>query len=149
MADHVRLDAIDHEILVLLQRDARRTIADIAERVNLSPAPVKRRIDRMERAGVIAGYTALVDHSHLGSGVEAMIELRFAGHVSIEDMYAVAQRIDEIEEISTVAGDPDAVLRVRVDSVEHLQQVIDELRRTGLVTGTKTMMVLGTWRRTQ
>ncbi|MEA2177576.1 MAG: Lrp/AsnC family transcriptional regulator, leucine-responsive regulatory protein, partial [Solirubrobacteraceae bacterium] len=57
------LDAVDHEILGLLSEDARRTLSDIGERVALSAPAVKRRIDRLERLGVITGYTAVLDHT--------------------------------------------------------------------------------------
>jgi Lrp/AsnC family leucine-responsive transcriptional regulator len=75
MAGSEDLDDIDHAILGLLRDDARRTVKDIAERVNLSPAPVKRRIDRLERIGVIAGYTLVLDHSKVGPSIEAFTEL--------------------------------------------------------------------------
>ena len=60
------LDATDHEILALLREDARRTLSDIASRVTLSTAAVKRRIDRLQELGVILGYTVQLDHAKLG-----------------------------------------------------------------------------------
>jgi Lrp/AsnC family transcriptional regulator, leucine-responsive regulatory protein len=59
----------------------------------------------------------------------------------------LATRIPEVMEVFTIAGDPDALVRLRVRSVDHLREVIDQLRRSGAVIGTKTLMVLGTWRR--
>ena len=53
VATNIKLDDLDQRIIDLLRDDARRTITDIATRVNLSPAPVKRRIDRLEQLGVI------------------------------------------------------------------------------------------------
>jgi Lrp/AsnC family transcriptional regulator, leucine-responsive regulatory protein len=47
----------------------------------------------------------------------------------------------------TIAGDPDALLRLRVDSVEHLQDVVNRMRKTGRIVGTKTLIVLGEWNR--
>jgi len=70
MDDATTLDRTDHEILVLLEENARRTMGDIAERVSLSTSAVKRRIDRMERAGVISGYTVVVDHAKLGRPIQ-------------------------------------------------------------------------------
>ncbi|BBJ45602.1 hypothetical protein SSPO_083200 [Streptomyces antimycoticus] len=52
-----------------------------------------------------------------------------------------------MQAVFTIAGDPDALVNVRVRDIEHLQQVIDALRRVGQVTGTKTLMVLGSWTR--
>jgi Lrp/AsnC family leucine-responsive transcriptional regulator len=138
------LDDIDLEIIALLRSDARRTFADIGERVTLSAPAVKRRVDRLERDGVITGYTALVDHGRLGQPLQAFTELRFAGNSRVEEIAAIADDIPEVQTVFTTAGDPDALAWIRVRDVEDLKRVIDLLRRSGRVTGTKTMMVLGT-----
>ena len=70
------IDDTDRAILALLRENARRTVADIATRVNLSPAPVKRRIERLERLGVIVGYTVVTDETKLEGAVEAFTELQ-------------------------------------------------------------------------
>jgi len=145
MATHVILDEIDERIIELLREDARRTLTDIGARVNLSPAPVKRRIDRLERLGVITGYTVTVDHALIGPTIEAFTELRFAGDADIDEILGAVEQIPEIREVFTMAGDPDALLRIRVSDVEHLKTVVNQLRRTGRVTGTKTLMVLDRW----
>ena len=115
--------------------------------MNLSPAPVKRRIDRLEQLGVITGYTVSVDHALIGPSIEAFTELRFAGDADIDEILGAVERIPEIREVFTMAGDPDALLRIRVNDVEHLKAVVNQLRRTGRVTGTKTLMVLDRWSR--
>ncbi len=138
------LDATDAEIIELLRHDARRTFADIAERVSLSAPAVKRRVDRLERDGVITGYTVLVDHSKLGQPLQAFTELRFAGNSPVDEIAGIGGDIPEVQTIFTTAGDPDALAWIRVKDVEDLKRVIDLLRRSGRVTGTKTLMVLGT-----
>jgi Lrp/AsnC family transcriptional regulator, leucine-responsive regulatory protein len=138
------VDATDLEIIELLRGDARRTLADIAGRVSLSSAAVKRRIDRLERDGVITGYTVLVDHAKLGQPLQAFTELRFAGNSPVDQIAAIADGIPEVQTVFTTAGDPDALAWIRVRDVEDLKRVIDLLRRSGRVTGTKTLMVLGT-----
>lgn len=143
----IKLDGIDQQILDLLQEDGRRTIADIAERVNLSAAPVKRRIDRLEADGVIVGYTAVLSPAALGRRVHAYVELRFSGETDVDHILRIAQGIDAVEQVSMIAGDPDALVELIVESVSDLQVVINELRRSGGVIGTKTLMVLGSWRR--
>lgn len=147
MAASDPIDSVDRAILDLLVEDGRRTVTDIAERINMSPSPVKRRIDRLERLGVIAGYTTLVDHSRLGANFEAFVELRFAGDTAVEKITGAATSVPEVIEVFTIAGDPDALVRVRVDNVEHLRHVINQMRQGGQVIGTKTLMVLGAWRR--
>jgi Lrp/AsnC family transcriptional regulator, leucine-responsive regulatory protein len=144
VAEHVpELDATDLEIVELLREDARRTLADVGERVSLSAPAVKRRVDRLERDGVILGYTALVDHALLGRPLQAFTELRFAGNLPVDQIAGIAQDIPEVQTIFTTAGDPDALAWIRVRDVDDLKRVIDLLRRSGRVTGTKTLMVLG------
>jgi Lrp/AsnC family transcriptional regulator, leucine-responsive regulatory protein len=144
MTGEAELDAIDREIIDLLREDARRTFADIATRVSLSAPAVKRRVDRLERDRVIAGYTVLVDHGKLGQPLQAFTELRFAGNARVDEIAGIAGDIPEVQTIFTTAGDPDALAWIRVRDVEDLKRVIDLLRRSGRVTGTKTLMVLGT-----
>jgi Lrp/AsnC family leucine-responsive transcriptional regulator len=141
------LDAVDHEILGLLSEDARRTLSDIGERVALSAPAVKRRIDRLERLGVITGYTAVLDHTKLGRPLQAFCELRFAGTTKVADIAGIAAGLAEVEAVFTTAGDPDALVLIRVRDVADLTRVIDLLRRSGRVTGTKTLMVLDVWAR--
>jgi Lrp/AsnC family transcriptional regulator, leucine-responsive regulatory protein len=142
------VDAIDLRILGLLQKNARSTFGEIAKEVGLSAPAVKRRVDKLEQSGVIRGYTTLVDHSHLGQSVEAFAELRFAGSTRVDDIEDIALDVPEIQAIFTVAGDPDALAWIRVSDVQNLKRVIDRLRSSGKVTGTKTMMVLSSSVRT-
>ncbi|MEU5848702.1 Lrp/AsnC family transcriptional regulator [Saccharopolyspora shandongensis] len=146
MADPT-LDATDHEILALLREDARRTLSDIASRVTLSTAAVKRRIDRLEEAGVIRGYTVQVDHAKLGWAVEAFIELRFLGTSGVDEIIQTTTRMPEAQAVFTIAGDPDALVWLRVRDMAHLQRTIDEIRRSHRVTSTKTLIALDSWER--
>ena len=123
------VDEVDRHIISLLVENGRRSVLDIAERVQLTPAPVKRRIDRLERLGVIAGYTTVIDQSRLDGGLEAFTELRFAGNTDVDSIKKAAASLPEVIEVFTVAGDPDALIRIRADNVHHLQQVVDGLRK--------------------
>jgi DNA-binding Lrp family transcriptional regulator len=141
------LDPTDRAIVRLLEQDARRTLADIGASVSLSAPAVKRRIDRLESLGVITGYTVRVDHAKLGRPLQAFVELRFSGTTTVDEITATAADTAEVAAVFTTAGDPDALVWLRVQDVAHLKQAIDRLRRSGRVTGTKTLMVLGTWSR--
>jgi Lrp/AsnC family leucine-responsive transcriptional regulator len=141
------LDDIDRRILDLLRENARRTVADIAEHVSLSPAPVRRRIDRLETLGVITGYTVVVDDAKLGQRLEAFTELRFAGNASLEEISSTVSRLPEVRTLFMTAGDPDALVWLSVTDLTDLKRVVDTLRRTRPVIGTKTLMVLDSWTR--
>lgn len=142
----IKPDRIDHEIVALLTANARRSLVDIATRVSLSTPAVKRRIDRLEAEGIITGYTTNVDDTRLGLPLEAFIEVRFLGSAHVDDLASTVAGIESVRAAWTVAGDPDMLVRVRVESVSQLQDVVNDLRKTGQVTGTKTMVVLDAWR---
>jgi Lrp/AsnC family leucine-responsive transcriptional regulator len=141
------LDAIDERILEILLEDGRRSASEIGRSVNLSPAAAKRRIDRLEQLGIILGYRAVVDHARIGATIEAFAELRFDGATQVDDIDNAFSDLPELVEAFTIAGDPDALVRVRVRDLDHLKRVIDRIRRSGRVTGTKTLIVLGSSRR--
>ncbi len=65
-----------------------------------------------------------------------------AGNTDVDSIKSAAASLPEVIELFTVAGDPDALLRIRADNVHHLQRVVDSLRRTTQVIGTKTLIVL-------
>ncbi len=140
------IDETDRQILALLRRDGRMPVSDIARAVGLSPAPVSRRIERLERTGVIRGYTALVDDRATGT-LEAFTEVRLTGSTETDEINELVRAIPEVEAFYTIAGDPDALLRMRVRDVDHLQRVVNALRRTGKLTGSKTLIVMHGWNR--
>lgn len=142
----VTLDETDRKIIELLRQDGRASVAEIARKVSLSPAPVGRRIERLEDAGVIRGYTALID-DHLSGSVEAFTEIRLEGSVETGEIAAILKDLPEIESFYTIAGDPDALVRIRVEDVDHLQRVVNAMRRTGRLTATKTLIVMASWNR--
>jgi Lrp/AsnC family transcriptional regulator, leucine-responsive regulatory protein len=134
---------VDRGIIEHLQRNARATFGEIGRQVGLSAPAVKRRVDRLEERGVILGYRVVVDHSKLDRPLEAFTELRFTGDARVDEIAAIGDGIDEVEAVFTMAGDPDALVWLRVRDVHDLKRVVDRLRGTGHVAGTKTMMVLG------
>lgn len=141
------LDDVDRHILALLRADARRSVRDIARRVALTAAPVKRRIDRLESSGVIQGYTVRVDATKVGADLEAVVELRVAGNTDLAAIVAFAADIPEVHEVLTIAGDPDALVRVAAQNIPDLQRIVNLLRTGGPVTGTRTLVVLDMWDR--
>ncbi|BBJ47105.1 hypothetical protein SSPO_098230 [Streptomyces antimycoticus] len=94
-----------------MRADGRRTVRDIARLVQLSPAPVRRRITRLEESGVITGYTITTDQAKLGQGLQAVTELRFTGDTDIHDIVEFASTLPEVDEVLTLTGDVDALVR--------------------------------------
>lgn len=141
------LDEIDHRVLQLLRQDGRRTFSEMAEQIGLSVAAVKRRVDRLKDLGVITGFGVQIDYGKLGWGIEAFTELKYQGTTPVSEIFRTAADVPEVQAVYTTAGDPDALIHIRARDVGHLQQVIDRMRRAGDVTGTKTLLVLGSWSR--
>ncbi len=142
----VQIDEIDRRLLELLRRNARLPLSELARRVNLSHAPVSRRIERLERAGVIKGYVTVIDDQAAGD-LYAFTEIRLTGDTETGVLEAALREMDEVQNFFTVAGDPDVLVRLRVRNVDHLQRVVNTIRRTGKATGTKTMIVMYDWTR--
>jgi DNA-binding Lrp family transcriptional regulator len=140
------LDGVDEAILELLVADGRRSASEVGRLVGLSPAAAKRRIDRLEERGIITGYTATLDHQKLGSEIEAFAEVRFQASTQVGQIDEAFTGLPELVESFTIAGDPDALVRLRVTDLDHLKRVIDKMRRGGRIASTKTLIVLGTRR---
>lgn len=140
------LDDVDRQILAILRRNGRTPVTEIARAVRLSPAPVARRIERMETDGVIRGYCAIVD-DQLSGALEAFTEIRLAGATETSELQEILKDLPEVQSFYTIAGDPDALVRLRVDDADHLQRVVNWIRRTGKVASTKTLIVLYDWER--
>jgi len=108
------LDRIDRQLLQALQQDARLTIAELAERVALSPSPCWRRVKRLEEAGLIQGYQARLSAERLGYGVTAFVSVMVGSH-SQESARAFEARVTEIPEViacHNISGRYDFLLEV-------------------------------------
>jgi Lrp/AsnC family transcriptional regulator, leucine-responsive regulatory protein len=139
------LDAMDRKILALLRENGRRTLADIGSQVALSVAAVKRRVARLERDGVIRGYTARIDTGQLSDSIEVMMEVYCADRTSPGDIHPTFEHLEEVVTASTVGGEADVLVRLRVNGVKHLEEVVEQIRRDPNVVRTRTMLVLSTF----
>ena len=140
------LDDIDRRILELLGENARQSATAISSHVALTPGAVRRRIAKLDEEGVIARYTVVLDHDKVGPSVEAYVELSFSGSADVQAILEEAVSWPEVREASTLAGDPDALVRLRVDDADHLRDTVIKLRQLKHVTGSKTLFALGRMR---
>jgi DNA-binding Lrp family transcriptional regulator len=140
----VELDRIDQQIVALLRENARRSFQDIGSRVALSAPAVKRRVDRLEAAGVIRGYSAVVDHVALGWTTHALVSLFAEGRMSASDILAAAGRHPEVAAAHTIAGEASAILHVHARDTEHLEQALERIRDEPGITRTQSQVVLST-----
>jgi DNA-binding Lrp family transcriptional regulator len=138
------VDAVDRQIVALLREDARRSYLDVGRHVHLSAPAVKRRVDRLERDGVILGYTTIVDPQAFGWHAEAFVDLYCEGNVTGEAIKRAVQSEPGVVSAHTVAGEASALLHVQAEDTKALEQVLERIRAARGVTRTVTEVVLST-----
>jgi Lrp/AsnC family leucine-responsive transcriptional regulator len=119
------LDRIDRQILEILQRDGRITNQALSEKVALSPRACLERVRRLERAGIISGYMALIEPRKLGGLLTIIVEVSLreqsqATHARFEQRMRAC---DEVIECFLVSGSCDYVLRLACRSLDHYREL--------------------------
>ncbi|MFB9631860.1 Lrp/AsnC family transcriptional regulator [Nonomuraea helvata] len=136
------MDAADRTILRQLTSNGRTSLEVLARATNLAPSSVKRRMDRLERSGVIRGYTVLLAPDAFGNRLEVLMEITAVEGTQRGPLTDALAAQPEIVRAWTVTGDADALALVRVSDVSHLEQVIVRLQQTGSVARTRTQLLL-------
>ncbi|HEX8700948.1 MAG TPA: Lrp/AsnC family transcriptional regulator [Myxococcaceae bacterium] len=137
------MDALDHNILDLLQRDGRATQLEISRAVGLSQPAVAERIRKLEERGVITSYTARVDAKKLGKDITAFIGVTIEHPKYFEGFAKKVMAMPEILEAHRVAGQDSYILKVKTSNTRTLDQLLVETLRTiAGVTKTNTTIVL-------
>jgi len=131
----MHLDDIDWDILDALQQEGRIGYRELGRRVGLSAPAVAARIRKMEAAGIIAGYQAVIDPERLGLRVQAFVQLSVAaGHGADEAVMETAEGIPEILDVYRVTGQETYLIRVVVPVVHDLERVLRPLWDYGETT---------------
>jgi Lrp/AsnC family leucine-responsive transcriptional regulator len=133
VTDHGLLDAVNLRLIGELQGDARLSVAELGRRIALSGPAVAERLRRLEEAGVIAGYQAVVDPRALGYGFGVVIRIRPAG-TKLALVAEIVRATPEVVECHRVTGDDCFIAIAYVRDVEHLEQVIDRFTPHGSTT---------------
>lgn len=126
------IDHIDRKILTALSRDARMSMASLADEVGLSKTPALTRLKKLEARGVIKGYTAILDHAQLGVGHVAFVQVNLTDTRSeaLNAFSKAAKRIAEIEECHMIAGGFDYLLKVRTAHIAGFRRFLGETLST-------------------
>ena len=139
------LDRFDLLILAALQVDARKSLAEIAAQVGLSPSPTWRRIKAMEDAGVIERQVAILNPQSLGLLAVAYVHVSLVDHSApaLARFASFVQDEDRIVECATVTGEADYLLKVMARDPEDLDAfLMQHPLATGLVCSSSTSFVL-------
>jgi DNA-binding Lrp family transcriptional regulator len=138
------MDTVDQRIVALLRENARRSFKDIGDAVHLTAPAVKRRVDRLEREGVILGYTAVVDPRAHGWHAEAFVDLFCEGNMPGEAIKRAVEGEAGVVSAHTVAGEASALLHVMAEDTQDLESALERIRATDGISRTVTEVVLST-----
>jgi Lrp/AsnC family transcriptional regulator, leucine-responsive regulatory protein len=149
MAEITALDKLDRAILRVLQQNGRETYDVLGEQVGLSASAVLRRVKRLEDAGVIERYVALVRPEAVGIGLTAYINVRLEKHAEshkrnpMDVFRASVQTWPEVVECVALTGEMDFLLRVVVQDMAHYSRfIMDTVLKHPSVQDCKTSFVL-------
>lgn len=131
----VAFDAVDRQILELLQTDGRIKLSELGRRVSLSPAAVAERVRRLEAAGVVEEYGARVAPGRLGYGIQAFIRVNPHGGYTLKHPRTL-ELLDrpEITEAHHVVGEDCWILKVAVTDTVHLEEILEQTSALGRTT---------------
>jgi DNA-binding Lrp family transcriptional regulator len=138
------MDETDRTIVALLRENARRSYLNIGRVVHLSAPAVKRRVDRLERDGVLRGYTAVVNPEAYGWLAEAFVDLYCEGDMPGEAIKRAVEQEPGVVSAHTVAGEASAMLHVMARDTKDLELALERIRATEGITRTVTEVVLST-----
>jgi Lrp/AsnC family leucine-responsive transcriptional regulator len=121
------------EIVRLLQKNPRMSVAELARKIGMSNPAAKERILRLERSGLIAGYRLEVDPKAFGHAITAFVRIRpLPGH--LPKISALAKRIPEVVECHRITGEDCFILKVHLPEIASLDRVLDRFLVHGQTT---------------
>ena len=128
MPKYYELKAMDRKILRELQKEGRITFSELASRVGLSTSPCLERVKRMERAGIISGYTALLNPSYFDAGLVVFVQIRLnrTAQDIFEEFKTTAIRLEEVQECYLVSGNFDYLIKARVADMDAYRKFLGE-----------------------
>jgi Lrp/AsnC family leucine-responsive transcriptional regulator len=139
------MDKFDQSILQVLQHNGRITVTELARRVGLSKTPCQVRIRRLEEAGYIKGYRAILDRKKLGGEHVAFVNVTLSDTKTpaLVSFNEAVQMIPEVEECHMIASDFDYLLKVRTANIESYRVVLGEkISALPFVQQTSTFVVM-------
>jgi Lrp/AsnC family leucine-responsive transcriptional regulator len=144
--DHtgLELDDIDLHILELVQEDCRTSLARLGEQVGLSAPAVLERMKKLEAAGIVTAYRAIVDGRRLGVDITAFIGVIISHPTLIGDFERQVVALPDVLECHHVTGEYTLLLKVKTRNTSSLEQLISQIRSLDGVARTETMVVLST-----
>jgi len=119
----IELDDMDFKIIEMLKNDGRASYKELAEKLGVGVATVYKRVKRLEKLGVIKGYTAIIDETKLGKTITGYIGLEIRP-ADTNKVLEELLKMEEVVEVATVTGAFDILVKVRVKSLDELWNFI-------------------------
>jgi DNA-binding Lrp family transcriptional regulator len=142
----MKLDEIDFKILNILQANGRITNVQLSNEIGLSPAPTLERVKKLEHAGFIESYHALLNGQKLGLGVTVFLEVSLNTHKenAIEQFMNDIQKLPEVVECYHITGTADFLLKIYAENIAAYQNIlIHKIGKTSDVGHVHSKIVLG------
>lgn len=140
------LDELDKQILAILQEDGRASHVHIARQLGVGHTRVRDRVLRMEEAGVIEGYRAIINPERMGWGVLCIVQLKTDQQYNFDSLAADILAIDEVVEVTNVTGAVDAHIRIWAKDVSHMREILySKLSALPSHKNTNSTIVLKRW----
>jgi Lrp/AsnC family leucine-responsive transcriptional regulator len=127
------LDDVNRRVLQELQADGRIGMAELGRRIGMSAPAVAERVQRLERAGVIAGYRAEIDPRAVGFPVAAVVRIRPAPG-QLQRIPEVARDTPEVVECYRITGEDCYLIKLYLRAIDDLEDVLDRFTPYGLTT---------------
>ncbi|MBZ9918877.1 Lrp/AsnC family transcriptional regulator [Mesorhizobium sp. BR1-1-12] len=142
------MDQLDEQLITLLRHDARRSISDLAMDVSVSRATVRSRMERLEKAGAIIGYTVILRADAVDQRVRGIMMVEIEGHAADRVIRALGG-FSEVSTIHTTNGRWDLVIELGTQTLTEFDAVLRRIRLIPGITGSETSLLLATPRSTK
>ncbi len=142
------LDPLDERLITLLRHDGRRSISDLALELGVSRATVRARMERLEHAGIIIGYTVILRADTVEAPVRGIMLIDVEGHAADRVVRALSG-FPEVLEIHTTNGRWDLIVELSAPSLPDLDAILRRIRLIPGITGSETNLLLNTPRSTR
>lgn len=140
----MHLTDMDHTLLALLKDNARLPISELAKRLDVARTTARNRLERLERMGVITGYTVRLSDRYMRSLIEAHVLLKLDPKRATLSLKTIA-KFDELTDLYSISGEYDCVAIIKADSSERLDEILISIRNMESIVQTQSSIILTKW----
>lgn len=132
------IDNLDKRILEIMKKDSRRPFVEVANQLGVSEGTVRSRVHRMSEEGIIRGFTIKTSSKN----VKALVEIRIDVNTDTDGIARELSGYEGVSEVFEVTGDQDIIVLVDVETSQHLNDIIEKVRKYENILSTRTRLIL-------